>query len=72
MRARRPNFYSACVELLSQATVPDWWRGDYDLRKLVAAFGKAALQRGIDDAKLAGADVPPGVQEALDRSEEPK
>jgi hypothetical protein len=64
---KKPNLYGIGKGILSSAiTVNDWWKKpEFDLHELVHAFGKGALQRGIDNAKQRGELIPHGLQDAL-------
>lgn len=66
MRKSKPNFYGIGKDILSAVMVVNgWWMREYNLAELVRAFGKGALQRGIDNAKNSGETVPDSVQAAL-------
>jgi hypothetical protein len=61
------SLYGMGTGILSSAMiVNDWWKKPgFNLRQLVQAFGKGALQRGIDNAKQRGEAIPQDVHEAL-------
>ncbi len=66
MSKKKPNLYGIGKGILSAGIVVNgWWKKDYNLPELVRAFGKGALQRGIDNAKNSGETVPDSVQAAL-------
>ena len=64
---KKANHYGIGKGILSSAiTVNDWWKKPgFNLHELVHAFGKGALQRGIDNAKQQGESIPQDVQDAL-------
>ena len=56
---KKPNFYGIGKGILSSGIVlSHWWKKEYNLYELVPAFGIGALQRGIDQAKANGEEVP--------------
>jgi len=71
---KKPNLYGIGKGILSSAiTVNDWWKkAGFDLHELVHAFGKGALQRGIDNAMQRGDTIPHGLQDALNDAETPR
>jgi len=67
---KKPNLYGIGKGILSSAiTLNDWWKKPgFNLHELVHAFGKGALQRGIDNAKQQGEPIPNGLQDALNEA----
>jgi hypothetical protein len=64
---KKANLYGIGKGILSSAiTLNDWWKKPgFNLHELVHAFGKGALQRGIDNGKQRGDTIPHGLQDAL-------
>ena len=64
------NLYAIGKNILSSGIVVNhWWKKEYNLPELVRAFGKGALQRGIDNAKRNGELVPESVEAALNAAQ---
>lgn len=67
MKRKTPSLYAGLKAILSEGmVVGHWWTKDHNVPELIRAFGKGALQRGINEAVIAGENVPSWVQESLD------
>lgn len=60
------NFYGLGKRFLSEGVVLHaWWKKPFDFRELRAAFGIAALRRGVDHAVRMGEEVPGDIRELV-------